>query len=152
VLSPAIGVARSKLEGRAMAMGATPLPGFKLIDPRKQTRRQRRANERAYRADCDFFRLHPLRLTRVRPALDGEPEHTLPGKRCFVVVRQIRLGTHHKIFGFSNSELPAAFASESAAAEVYNLMLEDWQRDEVAKWKQQALGELLAIAPVRGNA
>jgi hypothetical protein len=69
-----------------------------------------------------------------------------------VVVRQIRLGTHHKIFGFSNSELPAAFASESAAAEVYNLMLEDWQRDEVAKWKQQALGELLAIAPARGNA
>jgi hypothetical protein len=108
VLSPAIGVARSTLEGRAMTMRATSLPRFKSIDPHKQTRR--RAKERA----------------------------------------QIVPGAHYGLFAITYSNLVEIASSESAPAELYDLMLE--QRDWSAKSKQRALGELLSVAPVRVEA
>ena len=131
-----------------------PPPGFELIDGCKLTRLQRRAIKRAHKLDCDFFRQNPLRLTRVRRAVDGETEHValFPGKRCFVVVREIAPAAHHGLYAFTDSDLVAAASSESAAAELYDLMLEDEQREWSAKSKQRALGELLAVAQVRGNA
>jgi hypothetical protein len=131
-----------------------PPPGFELIDERKLTRLQRRAIKRAHKLDRHFFRQNPLRLTRVRRAVDGETEHAAlyPDKLCFVVVRQIASGAHHGLFVFTDSDLVAAASSESAAAQVYEIMLGDEQREWSTKSKQRALGELLAVAPVQGSA
>jgi hypothetical protein len=131
-----------------------PPPGFELVDDRKLTRFQRRAIKRAHKLDCDFFRQNPFRLTRVRRAVDGETEYVavFPGKRCFVVVRQVVAGAHHGLFAFTHSKLDEVASSESSAAELYDLMLQDEQREWSAKSKQRALGELLAVAHVRGSA
>jgi hypothetical protein len=87
-------------------------------------------------------------------AVDGETEHValFPGKRCFVVVRQIAPGAHDGLFVFTDSDLVAAASSESAAAQVYDIMLGDEQREWSAKSKQRASGELFAATPVRGSA
>ena len=128
--------------------------GFELINDRELTRIQWQAIEQAHQVDCEYFRKNPLRLTRVRCAMDGETDTAVlfPGKRVFVVVRQIRPGAHHKLFAFTHSDLVEAAASESAASELYDLMLEGEQREWSAKAKRQALDELLAAAPVRGEA
>jgi hypothetical protein len=134
-----------------------PPPGFELIEDRKLTRHQRRAMKQAQKLDRKFFRQHPLRLTRVRRAIDGETELTahFPGKKCFVVVRKIVPGAHHGLFAFADSNLDKVASSESVAAEIYDLMLgklggelQDWS----TKAKQQALDGLLATAPMRGEA
>jgi hypothetical protein len=139
-------LARSHLTGGAHV----PPPGLKPVDNRKLTRLQRRAIKRAHKLDRDFFRRNPLRLTRVRRAVDGETEHAAlyPDKRCFVVVRQTAPG----VFVFTDCNLVEIASSESVAAEIYELMLEDEQREWSTKAKQLALGEQLAVAPVHGEA
>jgi hypothetical protein len=143
-------LARSSLAGDAHG----PPPGLKPVDDRTLTRRQRRAIKRAQKLDRDFFRQNPLRLTRVRHVVDGEAEHAalFPGKRCFVVVRQIAPGAHHGLFVFTDCNLVEIASSESAAAEIYDLTLLVEQREWSNQAKQRTLGELLAVAPVRGEA
>jgi hypothetical protein len=144
---------RSNLGGGVM-ISRIPPPGLALIDVRKLTRLQRRAIKRAHRLDCDFFRQNPLRLTRVRRAVDGETgtNVSFPGKQCFAVVRQVRPRAFHTLLGFTRTNLLEVASSESAAAKLYDQLLEADQREWAVKWKQQALGELLAFAPVRGSA
>jgi hypothetical protein len=135
-------------------MTHVPPPGFELINDRELTRAQWQAIERAHQLDCEYFRQNPLRLTRVRRAFDGETEHAalFPGKRCFVVVRQVRPDAHHKLSAFTHSDLAEAASSESAASELYDLMLADEQWNWSTELKREALSELLAATPVRGEA
>jgi hypothetical protein len=146
-------LARSHLPGGA-TVSHLPPPGFVLVDDRTLTRVQRRAIKQAHQLDCEYFRQNPLRLTRVRCAIDEETDTAdlFPGRRAFVVVRQIRPGTHHKLFAFTQCDLVEAASSESAASELYDLMLEGEQREWSAKSKNRALDALLIAAPVQGKA
>jgi hypothetical protein len=125
-------------------------PGF---EPHIPMSRRRRANERAYEDDCKFFRQNPLRITRVRPAIDGEVEHLFPGKPCFAVVRQLRPGSHFRVFVYINAgSMPPGVPSESFAAELFDQFLEDDQRAELEKLKQRETARLLEGAMPRGRA
>jgi hypothetical protein len=128
-----------------------PFPGF---DPHRHRMSppERRANIRAYEDDCKFFDQHPLRLTRVRPAIDGEVEHLEPGKRCFAIVRQRRPGTHHRIFVYLNAGSMPDFSSECFAAELFDMFLEDDQRSALEALKQHETARLLAGAVPKGRA
>jgi hypothetical protein len=130
-----------------------PPPGLELIDDRRLPRFRRRAINRAKKLDRDFFRRNPLRLTRVRRTVDGETgTAAVPGKWSIAIVRQVHPGAHHTLLGFTDINLVEIASSESAAAQLYDLLLESEQRGWAAKCKQQALGELLAFAPIGGRA
>jgi hypothetical protein len=115
--------------------------------------------KRAQKLDREFFRQNPLRLTRVRRAIDGETETAahFPGKQCFVVVRQIGPGAYHGLFAFTdrNCNLAEVASSETVAAKVYDLMLEELGgklQEWSTKAKQRASEGLLAAARVQGEA
>jgi hypothetical protein len=132
-----------------------PPPGFGLIDDRKLRHLYRRVIKRAEKLDREFFRQNPLRLTRVRRALDGETGRiAFPGRRAFVIVRQVRLGAHHKYLAFSFMNLAELAASEDAAARLYQQLMEGWQHNP--RLTQQEVNEMLAAAlaaaPVQGRA
>ena len=130
-------------------------PGFGLIDDRKLRHLYRRIIKRAEKFDRDFFRQNPLRRTWVRPALDGETGRiAFPGRRAFVIVRQVRPGAHHKFLAFGFMNLAELAASEDAAARLYQLLMENWQRGPGLT--QQEVNDMLAAAlaatPVQGTA
>jgi hypothetical protein len=129
-------------------------PNFEVIDGRKLPRFQHRALEKAHKLDREFFRQNPSRLTHVRYVVEGEAgtDDFFPGKQCFVVVRRTPSGAHHGLFAFTDSNLVEVTSSESAATDLYDLLLEDEQREWAFQSKQRALGELIAVAPVRGEA
>src|SRR5262249_3463577 len=97
---------RSNLGGRVM-ISRIPPPGLALIDVRKLTRLRRRAIKRAHKLDCDFFRQNPLRLTRVRRAVDGETETNVSfaGRQWFGAVRQVCPSAFHTLLGFTETNL-----------------------------------------------
>jgi ribosomal protein L32E len=139
--------------GRRSMPTYVPPPGLKLIDDRKLPRFQRRAIKRAKKLDREFFRQNPLRLTRVRRTVDGETgTAVVQGKWSIAIVRQVHPGAYHTLLGFTDINLVEIASSESAAAQLYDLLLEIEQRGWAAKLKQQALGELLAFAPIAGRA
>jgi hypothetical protein len=129
--------------------------GFGLIDNRKLRHLHRRVIKRAETLDREYFRENPLRLTRVRLALDGETGGiAFPGRRAFVIVRQVRPGAHHKYLAFSLMNLAELASSEDAATRLYQQLMEGWQHDP--KLTQQEVNEMLAAAlaaaPVQGRA
>jgi hypothetical protein len=138
-----------------MQPSQVPPPGFGLIDERKLRDLHRRVIKRAEKLDREFFRQNPLRLTRVRPALDGETGGiAFPGRRAFVIVRRVRPGAHHKFLAFGFMKLAELAASEDTAARLYQQLKENWQHDP--KLTQQEVNEMLAAAlaatPVQGRA
>jgi hypothetical protein len=137
-------------------MHVPPPSGFEP-DMHKLPRSVRRAfvlaAGKALKSDRKFFQQNPLRLTRVRPAVDGEHYGRPSPAGLLVVVRRVQPDGYHNLF--FNPADPSAplpdFSSERAAAEMYDLLLEPDQVERAERVKQQALAALLAAAPAVGG-
>jgi hypothetical protein len=131
---------------------ATP-EGFEPVENLKLPRFQRRAIKRATKLDREFFRQNPVRLTRVRRAVDGETgEVTVPDKQSFVLVRLLDPGHYHKLLGFSDIDLVELASSENAASWLYEMFRAIKEHRQGATNSKRASKEKLEAAPAEGEA